>query len=505
MVRRQSSDIFQDLDKRAKIFPIAKENLIEDQIQALPRDEDIKLDPQEFYEDFGLLIHPKTGKPSPKLTPYQYDVWKAGRYHKYRLAVKSQKIGLTTSVLLEDFQHAITDCRGYEILVIAQTVVHAREHLYTLRELLLNSTKFAPFLMLRPTELILRDQVTKVTVLYIQNTQNPMRPTRIIGLGGNEASIWSWKKVKHVHISDIAVVNKVDYSGTIGAAMARLANTDGSIIIETPPYGPTGKIYDIYMQSKLAKSDNPESQFKVFTIPAREAVAANLISQQFLDGEKVRLGSMYAAYYEAEFSAAIGSVFHIEDIEAISSPEFISYLVTDPLPYGVRACLGIDPGFGSSPFGICATAFVDGKARVLFADEFSRPSHNEMALTIWDLIQRFNCDKVYCDAAGPSMIKALKIMWGERPDYENVDKTLIKFMKVEPVPFGKEHKNMLAHAKMIVDKRYVAIHPTFEKLIISLKTAVEHEGTLDKEVTAYDNVFDAFRLALKRYYETNPQ
>jgi hypothetical protein len=227
----------------------------------LPTADQIPNDPQRLYEEFGLLIHPKTGLPSPNLTPYQYDVWKAGFYHKYRLAIKSQKIGLTTSVLMEDFQHGITDCKGYEILVIAQTVPHAREHLYTLREMLLNSTKYAPFLQLRPTELLMKDQVTKVTVLHIKNPDNPKRPTRIIGLGGNEASIWSWKRVKHIHLSDIAVVTKKDYSGVVGAAMTRLANTDGSMIIETPPYGPRGKIYEIYMQSRLATSDSPEGQF----------------------------------------------------------------------------------------------------------------------------------------------------------------------------------------------------------------------------------------------------
>ena len=34
----------------------------------------------------------------------------------------------------------------------------------------------------------------------------------------------------------------------------------------------------------------------------------------------------------------------------------------------------------------------------------------------------------------------------------------------------------------------------------SLRTAVEEDGTLDKEDTSYDDVFDAFRLALRHYY-----
>ena len=126
-------------------------------------------------------------------------------------------------------------------------------------------------------------------MLFIQNPDNPSQPTKIIGLGGNEASIWSFKEVKHIHMSDIAVITKKDYSGVINAAMTRLANTDGTMIIETPAYGPRGKVYEIYMQSKLAKGDSIEGQFKLFTIPAREAVAANLISQEFLEGQKIEL------------------------------------------------------------------------------------------------------------------------------------------------------------------------------------------------------------------------
>jgi hypothetical protein len=46
----------------------------------------------------------------------------------------------------------------------------------------------------------------------------------------------------------------------------------------------------------------------------------------------------------------------------------------------------------------------------------------------------------------------------------------------------------------------VAINPDrFDKLITSLRTAVDNEGTLDKESTSYKDIFDVFRLALKFY------
>lgn len=44
------------------------------------------------------------------------------------------------------------------------------------------------------------------------------------------------------------------------------------------------------------------------------------------------------------------------------------------------------------------------------------------------------------------------------------------------------------------------MHPSFDKLITALRTAVENgEGRLDKDATSYDDVFEAFRLAMKYY------
>jgi hypothetical protein len=51
------------------------------------------------------------------------------------------------------------------------------------------------------------------------------------------------------------------------------------------------------------------------------------------------------------------------------------------------------------------------------------------------------------------------------------------------------------------DRGQIAINPDkFDKLITSLRTAVDNDGTLDKESTSYNDIFDAFRLALKFYH-----
>jgi hypothetical protein len=89
------------------------------------------------------------------------------------------------------------------------------------------------------------------------------------------------------------------------------------------------------------------------------------------------------------------------------------------------------------------------------------------------------------------------MQWGERPDYENVKKEHRQFMKVQPVNFNQEHKEMLGHCKMLLERGYIAISPAFDKLIISLRIAVAEENILDKELTSYCDVFDAYRLSLK--------
>ena len=76
-------------------------------------------------------------------------------------------------------------------------------------------------------------------------------------------------------------------------------------------------------------------------------------------------------------------------------------------------------------------------------------------------------------------------------------------MNIVPVNFNSEHKAMLGHCKMILgnDGGRIAINPDrFDKLITSIMTAVDNDGALDKEPSSYNDIFDAFRLALKFYH-----
>jgi hypothetical protein len=202
----------------------------------------------------------------------------------------------------------------------------------------------------------------------------------------------------------------------------------------------------------------------------------------------------------------IGNVFHTKDIEEAIEKGKKNYDPDDAVNSYAAKSMGIDPAYGSSNFGIVITQFCDGLIQVLYADEFPRPDYNEMLGRCIELIENYSIAKVYIDGSNPSFIRSLKQMLGERSDYEKVIEYYKKIkwhwkehMQVIPVNFSTEHREMLGHVKMLMESGMVAINPIFDKLIISLRTAVENEGSLDKEATSHNDIFDAFTMCLKRY------
>ena len=102
--------------------------------------------------------------------------------------------------------------------------------------------------------------------------------------------------------------------------------------------------------------------------------------------------------------------------------------------------------------------------------------------------------------------RSLKLTIGDSEDYKNQIAYYKKMkwnwrnhMTVIPVSFNVGHKEMLGHAKMILVKGQVAINPAFDQLITSLRTAIAEENSVDKEATSYDDILDAYQLALKNY------
>jgi hypothetical protein len=228
--------------------------------------------------------------------------------------------------------------------------------------------------------------------------------------------------------------------------------------------------------------------------------------------EKAKQSPSFEREYNLKYLGRIGNVFHTKDIEA-AIEKGRKYNPDNFNPYYsfTSRSMGIDPAWGSSAFGIVVTQWEDNHIQILYAEEYHRPDYNEMLSLVYGLVSKYHIDKVYIDGANPSFIKSLKLQIGEEADYDKViaryrseglgDAT--KDMKIVPVNFNKEHKAMLGHCKMIMERDggRIAINPDkFGKLITALRTAIDNDGVLDKEATSYNDIFDAFRLALKFYH-----
>jgi hypothetical protein len=106
----------------------------------------------------------------------------------------------------------------------------------------------------------------------------------------------------------------------------------------------------------------------------------------------------------------------------------------------------------------------------------------------------------WVDGANRAFVNLMKVAFSESLSWENSKQALNpEAWKVLSVNFATEHKSMLSHFHMLVNKEYLAISEQFDKLIISLRTAYAREYSLDKEQTSYSDCIDALRLACKMY------
>jgi hypothetical protein len=235
-----------------------------------------------------------------------------------------------------------------------------------------------------------------------------------------------------------------------------------------------------------------------------------IYSKTEIDKAKASLSS--EREYCLKYQGLIGNVFSQSSIELCQKIEYIPSNINP----NAKKSIGLDPSFGSSMFGIVATQLVDGKIQVIHAEEYDRPNFTDMINVIWQLKQQYgHVSNTYVDAANPEVWQALKKEFGEpynqqyinyqRIDCRKYNLHLEDRMTVVPVPFSIEGAHMLQHTKWLLEETeedgssLIAIHPTFEKLLTSLRTALANEYKLDKEQTSYNDILDAFRLALQFY------
>jgi hypothetical protein len=244
------------------------------------------------------------------------------------------------------------------------------------------------------------------------------------------------------------------------------------------------------------KSKNPD--FKVFLVTIYDALKEGLVTQEFINKARIELGALYPQTYEGSFIAGIGNVFTPEMIDkAIELGERLKDIAISQ--YTLKCC-AIDPGFGSSATGVLLAEHLkeEGKILIRYSKEFTRPDPQYIANLCFEFHRKYMNTWFVVDGANRGFVTELKIMFGKDPDFEYKDINP-ETMRVIPVNFAKDHRDMLSKLYLMMHKQYIGIPKEHELLVTSLRTAQASEYSLDKTQTSHSDILDALRLSLKGY------
>lgn len=184
----------------------------------------------------------------------------------------------------------------------------------------------------------------------------------------------------------------------------------------------------------------------------------------------------------------------------------------DLIPSESPKTMAIDPSWGSSNTGIVVTDSRDGRVAVLYAEEFTHETSENMVELVRELYHKYApISRIFIDGSQISFIKSCKLaLMNELREEVNYQEAIERYkanhsdwkinMVLQPVNFGANHGvAMLAHARTILQDGYIMIHPKFDALHQSLFTCVDTEGKMEKQATSHNDILDALRMCLQNY------
>ena len=318
---------------------------------------------------------------------------------------------------------------------------------------------------------------SKYTELWIKKTWIKVMPTR------NIKGVRGYMDTAYLFIDEADYFDRQVQQELEPAIMAYEEKSKGKTIRVSTPQRPGG----LFERIEKDRNSKYMKLFLDYTYGLGTIYDPAYIAKKKLDPD-------FPREYDLQYLGVIGNTFHTQDIDrAIELGK--KFNNKNPNKYAQQS-MGIDPGFGSSPFGIVIVQFSDGVLQVVYADEFERPRYEEMLHKIANLYNEFtNIKNIFVDAANPELISSLKReVAQERDNWQWVQEKMAyckknkvdinRYMKVVPVPFSTEGKSMLIHTKELLEFEtpIIAINPKFEKLTTSLRTAISDDlGKLDKE------------------------
>jgi hypothetical protein len=157
-----------------------------------------------------------------------------------------------------------------------------------------------------------------------------------------------------------------------------IAKSDPYIVMVSTPNAPDG------LFEKIEKEPESTCIYKRLFLDYTYGIGKIYTAEEI---EKAKQSPSFEREYNLKYLGKIGNVFHTQDIEAaIELGNKYNPDNFNPYYFGSRS-MGIDPGYGSSAFGIVVTEWKDNHIEILHAEEYSRPDFNEMLSKVYELCQ----------------------------------------------------------------------------------------------------------------------
>jgi hypothetical protein len=191
--------------------------------------------------------------------------------------------------------------------------------------------------------------------------------------------------------------------------------------------------------------------------------------------------------YQGMYLARIGNIFSSSQISFCTKLAEDFSIEKIPISLYTLKSLGIDPGFSSSPTGIVELEHIKNNGehiiRVIDCHLIDKGDPNKIVELCRDIYKKYGYMNTafFIDGSNAAMTNLLKIEFGESLHWQQIkDFGSNSNVKIRPISFNSEHKNMLSNLHAVVTKGYLAIPEKYSELITSLRTAYAIELDLNK-------------------------
>ena len=231
-----------------------------------------------------------------------------------------------------------------------------------------------------------------------------------------------------------------------------IGKSDPYIVMVSTPAGPGSLFYKIEAEPEdtcIYKRLKLDYTYGVGKIYSQEEI------------ERAKHSPSFDREYRCQFSGFIGNLFSPLQVDRVVQlgEQYKGIPTNDYTLHSV----GVDFGFGSSNTAIVLTEFLkeERKIRVLYAEEWEKSNPQDIVDICFNLYRKHWNTWFWVDGANRAAVNLMKVAFNESLNWEKQNITP-EAMKILPVNFGTEHKQMLAHLATLVSKSYLAVPKEFD-------------------------------------------